>query len=128
LLRELAYNHTVHIYRPCREHKYVTIWGKIDNCRRVYEILQNGSRWFLFFFLSFKLSYNWSWTSDLPISIVVVLQWRSLLVTIQRDWRMNPSTELVSWSLVWCEWRLSKFLALVYELSYHDFSIHGERN
>jgi hypothetical protein len=44
LLRELAFNHTVHIYRPSQENKFVTIWGKIDNCRTVYKILQNGSR------------------------------------------------------------------------------------
>jgi hypothetical protein len=44
LLRELAYNHTVHIYRPSREYKYVTIWGALANCKRVYAILQNGTR------------------------------------------------------------------------------------
>jgi predicted RNA-binding protein Jag len=44
LLRELAFNHNVQIYRPCRENKYVTIWGTLANCKRVYEILQNGTR------------------------------------------------------------------------------------
>ncbi|EFX66401.1 hypothetical protein DAPPUDRAFT_116390 [Daphnia pulex] len=43
-LRELAFNHDVHIYRPCGENKYVTIWGTLANCRRVHEILQNGTR------------------------------------------------------------------------------------
>ncbi|EFX68816.1 hypothetical protein DAPPUDRAFT_329741 [Daphnia pulex] len=44
LLRELAFNHNVQIYRPSRENKYVTIWGTLDNCQRAYEILQNGTR------------------------------------------------------------------------------------
>ncbi|EFX66397.1 hypothetical protein DAPPUDRAFT_263172 [Daphnia pulex] len=43
-LRELAFNHDVHIYRPCGENKYVTIWGTLANCQRVHEILQNGNR------------------------------------------------------------------------------------
>jgi hypothetical protein len=44
LLRELAFNHNVQIYRPCRENKYVTIWGTLANSKRVYAILQNGTR------------------------------------------------------------------------------------
>ncbi|EFX72141.1 hypothetical protein DAPPUDRAFT_111093 [Daphnia pulex] len=44
LLRELAFNHNVQIYRPCQENKYVTIWGTLANCKRVYAILQNGTR------------------------------------------------------------------------------------
>ncbi|EFX68298.1 hypothetical protein DAPPUDRAFT_260344 [Daphnia pulex] len=44
LLRELAYNHDVHIYWPNRENKYVTIWGTKANCRTVFEILKSGSR------------------------------------------------------------------------------------
>ncbi|XP_046635676.1 myosin-6-like [Daphnia pulicaria] len=43
-LRELAFNHDVHIYRPGGENKYVTIWGTLANCRRVHDILQNGNR------------------------------------------------------------------------------------
>jgi predicted RNA-binding protein Jag len=43
-LSELAFNHYVQIYRPFRENKYVTIWGALANCKRVYAILQNGTR------------------------------------------------------------------------------------
>jgi hypothetical protein len=44
LLKELAFNHNVRIYRPSLENNYVTIWGTIERCRTVYKILQNGSR------------------------------------------------------------------------------------
>ncbi len=59
--------------------------------------LQNSSKRFsLIFCLFFKLKFKYlKLDVSLAIGIVVDLRWRSLLVTIRRDWRMNPSTELV---------------------------------
>ncbi len=43
-LRELAFDHSVRINPPSLENKYVTIWGRLDNCRKVFKILKFGSR------------------------------------------------------------------------------------
>jgi hypothetical protein len=44
LLRQLNFKHNVRIHHRSAEKKFVTIWGTLDRCRKVYEILQAGSR------------------------------------------------------------------------------------
>jgi hypothetical protein len=44
LLRQLNFEHNVRIHHRSAKKKFVTIWGTLDRCRKVYEILQAGSR------------------------------------------------------------------------------------
>jgi translation initiation factor 4G len=44
LLRQLNFNHNVRVHHRSAENKFVTIWGTLDRCRKVYKILQAGSR------------------------------------------------------------------------------------
>ncbi|XP_046639629.1 centromere-associated protein E-like [Daphnia pulicaria] len=44
LLRKLSSDYYVCINPPSLENRYVTIWGTLANCRKVFEILKSGSR------------------------------------------------------------------------------------
>jgi len=44
LLKQLNFKHNVRISRQSPENKFVTIWGTLDRCRTVYQVLQAGSR------------------------------------------------------------------------------------
>ena len=41
-LKDLNFKHNVRINRPCYENPNGTIWGRVDQCRKAYEVLKTG--------------------------------------------------------------------------------------